>query len=363
VADPATTGLWGWLTEWVQQGGGLVVVPGGEGWAPKLTAYNDGDARKLMPGTFEKDEPNKVPREKQAIMWENDFRHPMLRLLRQWQSDDHLIFRLPGQEPSVIGYWSLKPDRDENVVLRYEDAAKTPAILERIVGQGKVIALTTAFDGRQEPTTERFWTNYNAVYFAPIFETLLLQYLAGESDDPNFNYQAGQTVPVGFPVGSPELNFTLVGPGLSNAEHAVSRGSVKQTTAEIDQAVSPGNYSLVEKDQQQRTHVFGAFSINADPNESKLSRVDAADIEKVLGPGSVVPVKYSDDLLQVLSEHWPEPVEWLPYVMILVLLALAGECLFSNLFYKRDDRVLADTPVPQLATSVQTAPAPEKAPV
>jgi hypothetical protein len=344
ATNPSATRLLSRLADWVEHGGGLVVVPGGEGWNPDLQGYSDDDARKLLPGTFASDEPVKVPADKPGIMWEKSFRHPMLKLLRDWQSDDQLIFQIEGQEPKVSRYWATKPLQDENVIVRYQDSAKTPAILERIVGQGRVLMLTTSFDGKREATSQLGWTNYNSVYFSPILEALVLQYLAGETEDHSFNYLPGQTIPLTFPADSKELTFTLFGPGLANAEHAIQRSSVKQTTTEIDQAVTPGNYFVLEKDADGRTRTFGAFSINADPHESKLNRVETAEVEKALGRGSVVPLKYSDDLLKVLNERWPEPVELLPYIMILVLIFLAVENLFSNLFYRREDRAIGDKP-------------------
>src|SRR5205085_5346034 len=71
-------------------------------------------------------------------------------------------------------------------------------------------------------------SDLNSVAFSSVFETLLIQYVAGESQDPQFNFTPGPAVPIVFPAGSSELNFTLFGPGLSNAERAVQRGSEKQ---------------------------------------------------------------------------------------------------------------------------------------
>jgi uncharacterized membrane protein len=338
VANPAD--LWGRLTDWVQRGGGLVVVPGGEGWEPNLTSYSDAAALKLLPATFQRDNnPIKVPREKLVgVTWEKLLPdHPMLKLFRDWDADKSLIFEQEGQEPRVIGYWSLAVIPDQGtIVVHYDDDKKTPAILERNVERGKVVMLTTSFDDKPEMRNGkavRDWHNYTQNYFAPIFESVLLGYLAGEVDQPNFSYLPGQKVPVTFPAGSEAFNFSLFGPGIGAADGAVQRESPKQATAWIDQAVTPGNYYLFEGDRA--TSPFAAFSINPAPQESRLSRVALKDIEEVLGPDSVLPLDYRDDLLKLLKDRWPEPVELLPWLMILVLLLLAAENLFSNLFYRR----------------------------
>jgi hypothetical protein len=67
-----------------------------------------------------------------------------------------------------------------------------------------------------------------------------------------------------------------------------------------------------------------------------LNQTTVETIEKLLGPGSVVPVKQGSNLIQSLQGHWRQPLELFPYLMILLLLALAFENLLSNQFYKRE---------------------------
>ena len=50
-------------------------------------------------------------------------------------------------------------------------------------------------------------------------------------------------------------------------------------------------------------NLFTAFSLNVSPDESRLDRLPAADIEKVLGPGSVLTAQPGVSLNAALRER------------------------------------------------------------
>jgi hypothetical protein len=59
-------------------------------------------------------------------------------------------------------------------------------------------------------------------------------------------------------------------------------------------------------------------------------------IEALFGPESVLPVDHKTNLHDALQSHWSQPIELLPWLMILVLLLLAIENLLANRFYRRE---------------------------
>jgi len=87
------------------------------------------------------------------------------------------------------------------------------------------------------------------------------------------------------------------------------------------------------------------------PEESDLSRVPAAEIDLLLGPGhepegpeqgrqdpdSIVPVDRHADISHVLSGHVSQPIELFPYLMLGLLFFLALENLLANKFYKKEE--------------------------
>src|SRR5262249_42648475 len=110
----------------------------------------------------------------------------------------------------------------------------------------------------------------------------------------------------------------------------ISRGEA-QNELRIGQALMPGNYLLVGGNDEWRT----GFSMNVPPEESNLTQVPVPEIEKLFGPGSVLPVGHNINFKDALQGHWSQPVELLPWLMILLLLVLAVENLLANKFYRR----------------------------
>src|SRR5262249_16911764 len=94
--------------------------------------------------------------------------------------------------------------------------------------------------------------------------------------------------------------------------------------------VAPGVF-VVKDSHNNRT---AQFSVNVSPEESQLSRVPAEKVEALFGEGSVLPVEKRTNLRDALQNRWGQPVELLPWLMILVLLVLAVENLLANKFYR-----------------------------
>jgi hypothetical protein len=79
-----------------------------------------------------------------------------------------------------------------------------------------------------------------------------------------------------------------------------------------------------------------AFSLNARPQENRLTRVSSEQTESLLGKRSLMSADQKTDLSETLQNHWSQPVELLPTLMILLLLVLALENLLANKFYRRE---------------------------
>jgi hypothetical protein len=119
---------------------------------------------------------------------------------------------------------------------------------------------------------------------------------------------------------------------LSAAEALVPRAG-GETELHITKAVLAGNYTLADESGD----LVAAFSLNVPPDESILARIPTEPIEELFGPGAVLPLDFKTNLHEALSQHWSQPVELFPWLMILLLLLLAVENLLANKFYRRDD--------------------------
>jgi hypothetical protein len=333
VAAPESH-LWETLERYVQQGGGLAVLPGGEELRPE--AYNgDRVAQGLLPGQLVK--VVQAEREPGATWKETTYQHPVMAPFREWGMSANVDFlRFP---PAAFRYWEVKPYGDAAyVIVSYADDAGRPALLERQFDRkqvrGRVLLYTTPLDARRFDGGRRQWNDYLQTSFYLVLANKTVGYLTGDADAATFNYVSGQAITVGLPPAPRFPTYTLRGPGVSGTDAVIPRAN-DQSELVLAQAVTPGNFTLVGGDDRRAAN----FSVNVAAEECQLERVPVEPIEALLGAGAVLPVGYSTDLREALHGQWGQPVELLSWLLILVLVALAVENLLANRFYRSEPPV------------------------
>ncbi len=341
--------LWQMLQQYVRDGGGLAVIPGGETMDSDETrkAYNDDKAAQaLLPGKLGK--VVQLPEKQRAVWDEAGYSHPAMVPFKEWDQRGDVDFTAPGLKPAAYRYWEIEP-REALTVVAYAVPQKHPALLERKFAgtkAGRVLMYSVPLDFMNStPRGQRRtrWHDYLETSFYLVFAQQTIGYLAGDLDDGRFNFQCGQTVPVPLPataLPSPPggegrvwgSSYSVQHPCLPAAESIVMRPE-NETELHLTKAVVPGSYSVVD---EANTRVAG-FSLNVAPEESLLTRLPAEQIEDLLGAGAVLPIDFKTNLRDALSQHWSQPVELFPWLMILLLFLLAGENLLANKFYRRED--------------------------
>ena len=332
VAQP-TDDLWQRLFTYVTGGGGLAVIPGGEDLVK--AAYNDKtEAQKLLPGRFVK--VMKADADKGVTWKEATYRHPVMAPFREWAQNQSIT--LERLRPAVSRYWEVKPIPDEAyAIVSYEDAEGRPALLDRQFDhkkiRGHVLLFTTPMDTSHLDTriTQIPWNDYLTSWFYLALANKTMAYLSGDAEEVNYQYLSGQQVNVALPATARFSTYTLKGPGLSATEAIVPRAE-KQVELNLPQAVMPGNYTLVGANGKWTS----SFSVNLPPEESQLARIASEQIEELFGAGAVLSVGHGANLREALQGRWKQPLELFPWLMILVLLALAIENLLANRFYRRE---------------------------
>lgn len=338
VADP--TNLWRKLTEYVHRGGKLLLMPGGADQVTRSAydATTNPAAAALLPGSLT--EIVDVGRERPAgTEWRlSDAainRHALLAPFRKWKLRGTVDFL---QNPRrVWKYWRVKAD-PQAVVVEYDWPPDTdhhdPAILERSVGQGQVLLLTTRMDSPWD--ADRRWHNYwetSGSSWTVVFPNLLLRYLAGDTADANFNFVVGQTVTLPLPkatTGEPR-KLVLEGPGVQGRD-AFPEVDEAQTELRLppERTRTAGNFVLRTEADDWRT----AFSLNLTAEESDLTKVPEAAIVTVFGPDSIIPAARELDFRGGLDPKFNQPIELFPWLLILVLLLFTLEGLIANRFYR-----------------------------
>jgi hypothetical protein len=322
--------LWAMLEATVQKGGRLAVVPGAD-LDPE--SYNkDAAARRLLPAEFRT---LLTSRDEAGTPWKEDGPpHLFLAPFRDWKRTASVDFYKPELLPRALHYWEVAPvEKGGTVIVTYADRERHAALVERAVGEGRVLLFTTGFDGRR--VNERaWWNNYleTGSSFYPVLVNLAMGYLAGDLDPVSFNFISGQPVLVSLPPEAREPLYSLEGPGLPGTEASIPR-QADQAQLQITQAVVPGNFTV--RDGNGRA--VAGFSVNVRSEESQLTRDPdtVKKIETLLGQNTVLPVGHATSLRTALQGHWRQPLELFPWLMICLLLTLAFENLLANKFYRR----------------------------
>ncbi|HVK16857.1 MAG TPA: BatA domain-containing protein [Fimbriiglobus sp.] len=343
VSDPTRPlpdgeSLWQKLAGYVTKGGKLLVMPGEQITPDAYRTTNEATVG-LLPGTLNKviDTAHLPDRFNRGVEWairdDAALRHPLMAPFKEWKLQENVGFILNPRR--VSRYWEVEAP-PENVVAFYDDAdaaaERHPAVLEKEVGRGKVLMLTT----RMDPQPEQKWNDYWEMRgdgWQVVLPHLLARYLVGGSADPLFNYPTGQRVPVPLPRGDAARGKKLVleGPGVTGRDAFPEvAGGQSELVLPPDRTLTAGNFMLRTEDRSWQE----GFSLNPSADEFNLSKVPVEPIEGLFGANSVVGVERDLQLRDVLESRFDPELKLLPWLLLGVLVLFAVEALVANRFYR-----------------------------
>jgi hypothetical protein len=291
----------------VEQGGGLVVAPGGasvDSWSPEWRALLPATAGAVVDRTADAG----------GTISAIDYASPVFELFNAPHNGDFSTARF-------YRYRALTPHDKASVLARFDDGS--PALVERPVGEGKILEWASSLDS--------YWTN---LPLQPVFLPFVHQIgkHVGRYADPRPSFTAGEVLDLSRhgELTAPFLNTEttdslteLVLQAPSGARERVMPTGAKHLVTLKEQ----GFYELRGTD----TPVGGGrpIAVNIDPAESDLSHLDPQDI--------VVAVTAVDGQRQVGSDmnagtpqdqERRQKVWW--YLLVVALLLMAAETAFSN---------------------------------
>jgi hypothetical protein len=326
--------LWTKLARYVREGGGLFVIPPPKDDRAEREAYNrNRDAQQLLPAELKGIVTTKTETPALWTWKQPGAVHPLLAPFLEWRRTRNVDFQAPEKDPAANRYWDLAPRQGSVVIIRHTDEEKRPALLEQTLGQGRTLVISTTLDIRREVLFkgkgERPWHNYWEGSFGLVLVDKVCRYLAGDVDIPRFDFQCGQSVPVPLPPGPLAPPYTLQGPGVNGVVlNPAKDGENEETSSRmlpVNRLLAPGNYTVYDGQAVR----IGAFSVQVQPEEWQLERVPVDDIEAVLGKDTVLPLDRNMSLKEALQQR-RQPLELLPWLMLLLLVFLVGENLLSN---------------------------------
>ena len=309
--------LWQQFTDYVKQGGGLGVLMGSDGDAPESTivSFNSRPAQELLPvellGSLKFIPPEFL-----------DLEHNEHALFSYFQ-DLGGTGELSNME--INRYWRVEPENPDQVIARYTDARHSPAIIERNLGRGKVVVLTTGIDA--QGWSQLLYARWSYLAFADQLTRYLIRtrsnrtnYLAGEV--AIYQWPATATTPESFLLRTPDLKQLPI--EVKQGAHQVS----------IPDTRVVGHYELIDN-SSNITRSSSGFSVNVNPAESNFRPISNQELDQILGAERYSMTRDMEGLKRTIRTG-RLGVEIFPILVSLLLVVFCLEHFTANYFYEID---------------------------
>ena len=310
--DPA---VWKMLADFAADGHGVGIFLGRR--ADPMDRFNDPAALELLPGKLALQA--RRPDGDLALA-PRDFQHPILAPLGSRAG------QIPWHDFPVFRYWQL----DElasgiHVIVPFSDGR--PAILERPLGKGRVLTMTTPVSdplSGQDP--------WNVLPAGEDWPFLIVMHKTGDylvgSGEQQLNYFAGQMAVLLLGSDKPFQSYLLSGP--DKVEMRLGP-DLKQNALVVTATDRPGNYRV----QAGGTSggVDRGFSVNLAAEQAQLDRISEQQLKEVFGP---LPYRLARSRDQIDRDISVGRVgrEVFPWLIALLAVVLACEHVLANRFYR-----------------------------
>jgi hypothetical protein len=314
---PLEPALWQKLADYAAEGHGVAIFLGRN--ARPLASFNAPAAQRLLPGKLLRQA--RRP-EGDVYLAPRTLEHPLLTDFRSRATE------VPWDDAPVYRYWELEPPpAGVGVVLPFLDGR--PALLERPVGNGRVLTMTTPVS--DSPKLDRQPWNLLPVADADWPFVLLMNgmmsYLVGGGGE-QLNYVAGQTVVLPLDEQTRQQTYVVTAPdGLKSSQAA----DLKKHALIITTTEQPGQYRI--EAGGQAAGADRGFSVNLAPEQTQLQRIGEKQLKALFG-GFKYQLAYSRDQIDRSVSMARVGRELFPSLILLVALVLAAEGLMASRFYK-----------------------------
>lgn len=313
---PVEPGVWQKLGDYAAGGRGVAVFLGRN--AQPIEAFNQGPAQELLGGKLMLQ--GTAP--EGLRLAPANLEHPVLSEFRGRAG------AVPWFLHPVYRYWLLNElPQDANVVAPYNN--NEPAIVERPVGKGRVLTVTTPIsDNPNRDPWNLLPMGLGEPWVFVILAHEMASYLAG-STGQELNYLAEQTAVLqldrrqeqfrSFVLTEPDGEITRLTP--DQKRHALAIASTDQ----------PGNYRVQAGGTAEG--VDRGFSVNAAAEQTRLDRVSQDELAQIFGP---IPHRLakSKDEIELSVSTGRVGRELFPLLILAVAVLLGIEQLVSNRFYR-----------------------------
>ncbi|MBI3860723.1 MAG: BatA domain-containing protein [Planctomycetia bacterium] len=307
VADPQDAG-WNALQKFASQGGGVAIFLGAN---VRHAKYLTPAASAVFPGKLK----GQVAFDEGVFLDLQNLSHPVLKKFAEWGGGLSTV--------EINRAWSVEPELIAGAIASFTDRKRLPALVERTLGKGRVVAMTTSIDRRGE------WNDLPLDWgFAPLTYEMM-RYLARASQS-QFNYTAGDDVIIPMTANQAVPAYLLRKPGLQQLREDIPAGTTNLIVKGADQL---GNYRVTGVDADVKFE--RGFSVNPPADESRFDRLGKDDLDAHLGPERYSVARDIENLQRNVKTGRLGR-EAFPLVVLLLLAAFVGENFVANRFYDKE---------------------------
>ncbi|MEX0676176.1 MAG: BatA domain-containing protein [Pirellulales bacterium] len=345
---PLEQAVWQKLRAYVSAGGGLGIFLGRH--ATPVESFNEPVAQELLPGKLAR----QWRSEGDVYLAPDDFGHPVLAKFRS--------LRVAWQLLPVFRHWQLEELADGAATVAVFSNNR-PAIVDRPVGRGRVITMTTPISDEASRPDERGYVPWNLIATGDdkfpfyLLANTMAEYLVGEGTK-RLNYTAGSTAVVPLEAGERHPIYVLTTPRGDQMRTPPGEG---QEAIVVTSTEAPGNYRIQAGGGEQEVDL--GFSVNLPQSVSQLDRAGQDDLKLIFGETPFRLARSREEIDRSVSAGRVGQ-ELFPYLIVLMAVVLGCEQVLANRFYQDYDTSITRSRAAQLASlSIGPEPQPQRAPV
>ncbi|MCP4193590.1 MAG: VWA domain-containing protein [Planctomycetaceae bacterium] len=313
ILDPTPLGSeqWDKLKRYVESGGGLALFLGRN--AQSAERFNSDAAADIMPGKIQRQW-----RDENGVFYApREFDHPMMSLFRDIRST------VPWQSMPIFRHWVIEQlAEDASVIVPFSN--NKPAIVERLIGAGRMVLVTTPVSEADSPGI----AGWNQVLNSPdpwpfvmLLDRLFL-YLVQSQDAP-LNYEVGQIAQLAAP-NTKDQRWPLLTPRGDWQEVTSNDGTIRVAFTE-----DSGTYRLKASEAADTAR---GFSVNLNEQATQLDRITRERLDETLGVDRFRLARERDEIVREIDQARIGR-EFYPFLLPVLVLILALEFVLSNRFY------------------------------
>ena len=311
---PALSPLaWQRLTDYVEAGGSVAAFLGHN--AQPSESFNEPSAQLLLAGQLARQWRSRDG----LYLAPQSFQHPVTAVFGTMQTS------VPWPALPVFRHWVLDPvAADAVTILPFNN--QQPAILERNVGRGKAITMTTPVSDPLRPAGRATWNELPTSEYAWPYVMLmdkLMTYLVGSADE-QLNYLAGETATLTNDSRRDPERYQLFSPSEEPHDVVARDGRLVVRFTDV-----PGAYRF--KGGNGETVVRG-FAVNYSPSDSDLVRTTPETLDELLGPNRYQLAREKEEINRDIGQA-RRGREFYPFLLVVLVVVLGLEHLLSNQFY------------------------------